>query len=119
MNKLIKEQLNNVKIANVPDYSDTDGTMLLKKLDIKTDVGFVQGKSYNVELKDYIVHPYEGFTLHTNWNNDIVPTDTEMAVEVIQLMGKMIKVRGIGVNDGKFWVGWVPMSAVKIKEVIQ
>ena len=37
-------------------------------------------------MKDYIVHPYDGFNLHIQWNNNIVPKDDEMNVEVLEVM---------------------------------
>ena len=118
MNKFIKEQLNKIKIAEVPDYSESDGKIIFKRKDIPVNLSFVLGKAYHIKLADYIIHPYDGFTLHSNWNNDIVPTDNEMNVEVIQIMGKMVKIRGIGIHDSKFWTGWIPIKSADILEVI-
>lgn len=117
MNKFIKDQLSKLKIAEIS--SEDGNTILFKKKDnLVSSLGFSVGNSYHIILKDYILHPYEGFTLHSNWNNDIIPTDNEMNIEVIQVMGKMIKFRGIGIHDGKFWTGWVPISSATIVEVI-
>ena len=118
MNKFIKQQLQNIKVAEIPDYKDSDGVILFKKIDSKSSQGLLQGGSYHVRLANYIIHPYEGFTLHANWNNDIIPTDNEMKVEVLQVMGKMVKIRGIGVHDSKFWTGWIPIKSLDIIEVI-
>lgn len=118
MNSFIRKQLDKIRIAEVPPITEDTNTIIFKKKDIVTGVGFSVGKSYRITLKDYILHPYDGFTLHTNWNNDIIPTDNEMNIEVIQVMGKMVKFRGIGIHDGKFWTGWVPISSATIIEVI-
>ena len=118
MNKFIKTQIDKIKVADVPDYKEEDGKIIFKRKSLQTSTGLIQGTSYRVELKDYIIHPYEGFTLHTNWNNDIIPTDNEMNIEVTQLMGKMVKFRGVGIHDGKFWTGWVPISAITIIAVL-
>ena len=64
------------------------------------------------------MHPFEGFTLHDNWNNGIVPTDVQMNAEILKIMGKMIQVHCIGKNDGNSWDGWLPIKSVKILKEI-
>lgn len=115
MNKFILEQLKNTKVK-LPYYDDNTVELFIpKRNDIINDENIV-GINYKILLEDYIIHPYDGFTLHENWNNNVIPTDNIMNVEIIQQLGKMIKISGIGVNDNKVWSGWVPKSSIKIIE---
>lgn len=70
------------------------------------------GKKYSIIVANYIVKPFDGFTLHDNWNKGIIPTDTHMIVRVLQIIGKMICIDSIGVTDNKRWVGWVPLKSI-------
>ena len=78
------------------------------------------GKCYLIELENYIINPPETFTLHINWNNNIIPKDKYMKVEIVGIMGKMVKVNGVGydfVNKldlNTMWEGWLPRKAITI-----
>lgn len=111
MNKFIKEQLNKCKVADIPEFNDSTTTLLIKQ---KTKPNFNESGECIIEVEDYIIHPYPGFTLHDNWNSGIVPTDKQMKVIIVQDMGKMIKVKGVGINDNKAWGGWLPKKSCKI-----
>ena len=39
-----------------------------------------------------------------------------MKIKVDQIMGKMIKVKAVGINDNKPWVGWLPRKSINIIE---
>ena len=66
----------------------------------------------------------KGFTLHDNWNKGIPPKHNFLKVEVLQIMGKMIKVNSIGYDyinqrdTSDLWEGWLPRKAIKIIEVL-
>lgn len=117
MNKFIKEQLDKCKIV-LPEYDDTTVQLFIPKnskhIEIKNEeLDIVVGMCYTIEVEHYIIAPYEGFTLHQNWNKGVVPTDSLMNCEVTQIMGKMVKVNAIGVHDGKSWEGWLPRKSIK------
>ena len=114
MNKFIKEQLNKCKIANIPEFDDDTTELLIQGANKSNKVDFELGLEYNIEVEDYIIHPYPGFTLHDNWNKGIVPTDKQMHVLITKDMGKMICVQAIGLNDNKVWGGWLPKKSCKI-----
>lgn len=103
----IVAQLNDLGIE-VTD--DADEYIIQKEDKIIPQVGHC----YSVEVESYIVHPFEGFTLHDNWNNGIAPTDIRMNMEVLQILGKMIQVHCIGQTDRKLWDGWLPIKSVRI-----
>lgn len=114
MNSRIREQLEKCKVANIPNFND-DSTELIIPVGMKKDEDEIKLNGfYLIEVEDYIIHPYSGFTLHDNWNNGIIPTDKQMNICVNQIMGKMIKVDAAGVNDRKHWSGWLPKKSFKI-----
>lgn len=80
----------------------------------------ITGKCYLLEFEDYIINPPHNFTLHSQWNNNIIPTHKRYNCEVVKLMGKMMYVNGIAIEDGKatteMWCGWLPQKSVKIIE---
>ena len=110
MNKFILEQLNKVRNVDLPKYDVSTTNIFIPK---DSGSGNIVGNTYKIELEDYILHPYSGFTLHENWNNNIIPTDSIMNIEVVDQMGKMLKINGIGIHDGKVWSGWIPRAGIK------
>lgn len=122
MNKFILNQLKKIRFANLPDYNDDTTEIFIPKQ--TNEVSLEEGKCYIIEVENYIIKPYEGFTLHDNWNKGIVPKHKFMKCEVCQIMGKMIRIDAIGYDwENKedildSWSGWLPIKSVKIiKEV--
>ena len=122
MNEIIKEQLSKCKLAQIPSFDDNTTTLVLHKREPEKDPEL--NHYYIIELEDYIVNEPDGFTLSSNWNKGSKPKYSYYRVEIIQLMGKMIKVRGIGydpVTDTDYlelWAGWLPRSGFHIKKEI-
>lgn len=117
MNKFIKEELAKCKHAPLPDYDDTTTQIIInhKPEQVKLFDGEIKsGYNYNIKIENYIINPPPNFTLADNWNNGTSPTDNEMNVVVEEIMGKMVKVRGKGNNDGQYWSGWLPRRSFKI-----
>lgn len=119
INQIIKERLKCCKVADIPPYDDNTTTLIIDKAEIITDSSINVGSCYLIELEDYLIKPFENFDLHTNWNKGIIPKDKYMKCEVNQIMGKMIKIVGIGF-DAKTntdlltsWEGWLPKKSVK------
>ena len=121
MDKYVKESLKKVKKAKLPKYNDKTLHLIISKLNnvIKT---FELNKCYLIKVEPYIVNPYEGFTLHDNWNKGTHPLNEFMKIEVIQIMGNMIKVNSVGYNNienkdtNNVWVGWLPIKSTHIIE---
>ena len=123
MNKYIYDQLQKVAIADLPPYDQTTTHMVIPKKDVEQIEGlatFIPGHFYIVELEDYIIHPPENFSLHQNWNNNIVPQVKSYRCCCVQLMGKMVKIDGVGYDWKSHtelntaWSGWVPLKSIKI-----
>ena len=114
MNKFIKEQLNKCKIAKIPNFDDNTVEIFINKLYNDKKLEFEINQEYDIELENYIIHPYSGFTLHDNWNNGIIPTDKDMHILITKDIGKMMCVQAVGLNDKKSWGGWLPKKSCKI-----
>lgn len=116
MNPFIKKELDKCLVAK-PTQLFEDTFYVSKIINPTNSNDLEQHHFYMIEVADYIVNPYEGFTLHDNWNDGIKPTTKDMQVEVLQLMGKMVKVNAL-CSDGLIWSGWLPRKSITIKRVI-
>lgn len=124
MNPIIKDQLKKVKNAILPEYNDDTTKMIIKKTDKIINNGLIENKCYLIQVEDYIVNPYAGFTLHDNWNKGTHPLHRFLKCEVVQKMGKMVKVNSVGydfknnLDTNDLWCGWLPEKSIKIMEEI-
>lgn len=124
MNKYIKEQLNKVKVCKVPQFNDSTEVIFIKQqplFDKVKNQPFEENHYYLIELEDYVINPPPGFSLHTNWNNNISPTQKYYKCQVVKVMNKMIKILGVGWDniekkdlDNEIWDGWLPIKSVNI-----
>ena len=123
MNPLIKNQLSKLGGALVPPFEDTTTSLVIAKRDNNIDTGTLkEDVCYLISVEDYILNPPEGFTLHTNWNNNTAPKHKFMKIEVNKVMGKMVKVYSLGydmkngVDTSDLWTGWLPQKSITIIE---
>lgn len=120
MNSLIKAQLEMVKRAALPDYDENTTEIVIHKGQHCSECLFEKGSCYLIKLENYLLHPSETFTLRANWNNNQIPRDTYMKCEVQQVMGKMIRIQGIGFDYiqkkdlNSVWSGWLPVKSITI-----
>lgn len=68
MNKIIKEQLQKVKVAKVPEFDDSTTQMLIPR---HKDMVYEEGKYYILALDDYICS--QNSSVFINWNNRVAP----------------------------------------------
>ena len=115
MNHFIEDELN--KCVSAKSEKIKDNTFLIRKNIEELPTDIEQHHFYQIEVEDYIIHPYKGFSLHEDWNNGIPPTSKNMQVEVDQIIGKMIHINALG-DDGLIWNGWLPRKSIKIKRMI-
>lgn len=120
MNPFIAKELNKVKVARIPPFDNSTTYLKLEKISTVNTVSLVLNHYYLIELANYIIHPPENFNLHINWNNNNVPKYMYMKCQVIQLMGKMVKIDGIACDmkdlsdiDYK-WQGWLPLKSISV-----
>ena len=124
MNPIVKAQLEKVKNASLPNYNEETTHLIIPKTTQKVQQGLIENKCYLIQVEEYIVKPFEGFTLHDNWNGGTHPLHRFLKCEVIQKMGKMIKVNSVGfdfknkLDTNDLWTGWLPEKSIKILEEI-
>ena len=75
---------------------------------------FEVGKIYTILIEDYILNPPPTFTLAANWNFGTLPPEKELYVEVLQILGNMIKFKCKGKNTNIEWEGWLPRKSIKV-----
>jgi hypothetical protein len=124
MNPLIKKQLDKIQKIKVPDFDDSTQKLIFPKSDEKTSDILQEDRCYIIAVEDYILHPPDGFTLHSNWNNNKIPKHKIMKIDVSKIMGKMIKVNSIGYDLHRqedildSWTGWLPAKAIKVIDIL-
>lgn len=122
MNKIIKEQLSRCKISNIPNFNDSTTELIIPKAEPEKVPEL--NHAYLIYIEDYIIHEPPGFQLSSNWNKGTCPKYSYYRVQVIQIVGKMYKVQGVGYNpetDDTYpegWMGWLPEKGFHIKKEI-
>ena len=96
MNPIIKAQLSNCRVAQIPDFDDSTSNLLIPKGSTVTVSPYQVHKYYLVELADYIINPPPDFTLAANWNKGSVPQHKYYKAEIEEVMGKMVRIMGTG-----------------------
>ena len=72
------------------------------------------GNKFTIKIENYIINQPPNFSLSENWNGGTVPPEEILDIEIVQTMGKMIKVKAIGKCTGINWEGWLPQKSFKI-----
>ena len=123
MNEFIVNELHKVKNIDLSYVTlDTKEINIDKVTEVKVELQ--KDHYYLVKVEKYIINPPSNFTLHSNWNNGIIPKDEYMKIDVLQLMGKMVKINSIGydiennTDTGNHWEGWLPISSITILKEI-
>ena len=125
MNPLIKDQLNKVRRVKLPPFDESTQTILIQRATTTNLPDELQEECcYLISVEDYILNPPEGFTLHSNWNNNVPPKHKVMKIDVSKIMGKMVKVKSIGYDMKTqtdlpdMWSGWLPRKSITIIDVL-
>ena len=117
MNKFILDELNKCSTAIV-NFSECDTIIHIPKgIRDSNKLEFSVGNYYSIQLKDYLIHPSDNFIFHIQWNNGNIPKDSIMNVQILEIMGKMIKVYGSG-ESNTVWQGWLPIDSVDILNIL-
>ena len=121
MNKIIKEQLNKVQVADMSNYTEGTYSFIIPKYNADR---FEEDKCYLIVLDDSLIIDNKDSLLQCNWNRGTYPKYKYLKVDVSQVMGKMIKVNSIAydyVNQRDLvdmWTGWLPIDLIMIVEVV-
>ena len=119
MNPIIEKQLHKCTVAVIPPFDEDTTTIYIEKRTTQNKQTFIPGHYYEIELADYLVHPPADFSLHINWNRNVVPKCSSYRCEVLQTMGSMVKINGVGIEDESYsWEGWLPLEGIKVLKEI-
>lgn len=120
MNDYIYSQLS--KITTPYTVVDDTTIMFRRHYSISPTIGHF----YIVKFADYIIHPYDGFDLHDNWNNGVAPPSQYMEIGIDNMFGKLMKIYGVAYDydnrkeliDLK-WDGYVPTKSIEFLEEVE
>ena len=116
MNKLVFEQLNQVKSVDLIFDQDTTKLVIPKTTKVKP-VAVKVGGVYKIDISDTILFPSESSTLASNWNGGKVPEYKRYLAEIISTMGNMVKVNGVAEDDStNNFYGWLPFDGFEVLE---
>ena len=115
MNKFIIEQLKKVTVK-MPDWDESSTHLVIQKQGAPVKpTNFIEGKTYNISIADYVINPPPGFTLASNWNYGTIPPEKNLEAKVLQIMGNMLKFKCKGVTTGVEWEGWLPKKSITMR----
>ena len=114
MNKFIKKELEKCRIK-LPEYND-DTTYLFipRNEDVKNLEELKINHFYLFEVADYIINEPPTFTLSANWNGGTYPPEKRLNCEVLEFVGKMVKVLSEGETTHIRWEGFLPRKSIKM-----
>lgn len=114
MNKFVKQELE--KLNDILPYWDENTTHLVITKDKHGVINnpLYIGNKFTIKIENYIINQPPNFSLAENWNGGTVPPEEILEVEIIQLMGKMTKVKAVGKCTRISWEGWLPNKSFKI-----
>lgn len=114
LNKFIKKELEKCRIK-LPEYND-DTTYLFipRNEDVKNLEELKINHFYLFEVADYIINEPPTFTLSANWNGGTYPPEKRLNCEVLEFVGKMVKVLSEGETTHIRWEGYLPRKSIKV-----
>lgn len=121
MNEYIIGKLDKLsKRMSLPFYDKDTTEMIIPRRGKAKEMSV--GDSWYIQVESYITHPPNGFDLHDNWNGGVVPQSDYLYCTILQIQGKMIKVKGNAFDPTTMnildytWEGWLPQKSIKRKE---
>lgn len=103
MNKIIQQQLKQVRLADLSNYDPELNTYHIPQCKALT-LGVDQ--CYDITLSPEI---YKDEVLRDNWNHGDIPAFLTGKVEVERVVGKMAQISGVG-DGNQFWSGWISIE---------
>ena len=118
-NKLVQQQLDKVKEADLSNYDPEKGVFIIKK---KEAIRFLENQCYIIQVDKELINNNK--TLLANWNRGFLLSAEYYLIDIHQVLGNMLKVSGIVYNIetkqtlNTMWEGWLPTENIKIIERI-
>ena len=111
---VIKKQLDKVQYADLSNFDKNTNTYLIKK---RVDIKLELDNCYLIRIKP---SAHNNAAVVANWNNGSMPAYEYLKVDISKLMGKMVKLVGVGHDYanhqdlGYFWSGWLSTDDIEI-----
>lgn len=118
MNPIIEKELRMLRVAKLPEDWQTSTTLFFPRR-TPVSVQLKVGGFYLLELESYLINN-NSFALNTNWNHGCPPLDKFMKVKVVERLGRMFYVIGVGFDFERkedkesIWQGWLPLKSIRI-----
>lgn len=106
MNKIIKQQLEKIQLADITNYDPETNTYHIPK---RTTIKLEEDEYYLLTLQPEFLNDT---IIRDNWNKGSVPPALSFKAEVEKTLGRMVKIDSIIVDEegndtDKFWSGWI------------
>lgn len=119
MNKIIKDQLSKVQIADLSNFNKETNTYYIPKYNA---IKPIIGNYYIIKLDSQLLSEKSEIAkiLASNWNNNYYPNSIYYKAEIINIMGKYIKINGLGFDYetnqdlNNIWSGWLSLDNIEI-----
>lgn len=122
MNKLIKKQLEKLKVAKIDSYDEVKHTYVFKKHVAKI---FNVNSVYIIRLDKSLLSATGDEILVSNWNQGHYPKYPCMKVQVNKKMGSMLFVCGVYYDEvlkkdmNEYYNGWLPDEKLEIIQEVK
>ena len=114
--QLVKEQLNKVVYADLSNYDEKTNTYHIPKINqIKLQINH----SYIIKIKDSL---YMNELLKSNYNQGRTPPYKSYLIDIVSILGKIIKVNGVEYDLtlnkvlNNLWSGYLAIKDIEILE---
>lgn len=104
------------KLSNFPhqffggESFDNCDYVIFRRRDGKKD-------TVRVTFEDYILKPFDGFTLHEQYNNNIAPKHKIMYGRIVAETNGMYQLSVASDRGEDLWRGWVPKKSVVVERL--
>lgn len=122
MNKIIKKQLENCRVAEIPNLEDSATHIYIKRVLNILPINMLKNHLYLIRIKPSVK---SNDTIAYNWNNGIHPIYDLYKVEKLDEVGNMIKLNGIAVDKttgeniyNNSFYGYLPNDGFEIIEEV-
>ena len=122
MNRLIRKQLDKLRVAKIDSYDELKHIYTFKKHKAKE---FKIDSVYVLRLSNSLMIPKNNEILISNWNKGNHPLHQYMKVQVDKKLGNMLFVCGAyyDINTknvlNEYWSGWLPDEELEIIEEVK
>lgn len=115
VNKFTYKELERIENLLPTDWKNNLHFIIKYKNAVANTKSIELGNRLTIKVENYIINQPDNFSLSENWNKGTVPPEELLEVEIIQILGKMVKVNAVGKYTRIEWEGWLPRKSFKIQ----